>query len=59
MILSEVYICFRDRLQFPRIEKILVVNAVQASGSDAIYRAMESGSLDGEPGHSFGRYFIF
>ena len=49
VILSGVYKGFRDLLQLGRIEKIPVVHAVQASGSDAICRAMESGSFDGQP----------
>tara|TARA_B100001996_G_scaffold119735_2_gene90639 strand:- start:104 stop:1231 length:1128 start_codon:yes stop_codon:yes gene_type:complete len=49
VILSGVYKGFRDLLQLGRIEKIPVVHAVQASGSDAIYRAMESGDFDGQP----------
>jgi threonine synthase len=49
VILSGVYKGFRDLLQLGRIEKIPVVHAVQASGSDAICRAMESGSFEGQP----------
>lgn len=48
VILSGVYKGFRDLLQLGRIEKIPVIHAVQASGSDAICRAMESGSFDGQ-----------
>ncbi len=49
VILSGVYKGFRDLLQLGRIEKKPVVHAVQASGSDAICRAMESGSFEGQP----------
>ena len=49
VILSGVYKGFRDLLQLGRIEKIPVVHAIQASGSDAICRAMESGSFEGQP----------
>ena len=47
-IMSGVYKGFRDLLQLGRIDKIPVVHAVQASGSDAICRAMESGDFDGQ-----------
>ena len=49
VILSGVYKGFRDLKQLGRIEKIPVVHAVQASGSDAICRAMELGKFDGQP----------
>ena len=49
VIMSGVYKGFRDLLQLGRIDKIPVVHAIQASGSTAIYRAMESGTFDGEP----------
>ena len=48
VIMSGVYKGFRDLLQLGRIDKIPVVHAVQASGSDAICRAMESGDFDGQ-----------
>ena len=49
VILSEVYKGFRDLLQLGRIEKTPVLHAVQASGSDAICRAIEYRSFDGQP----------
>ena len=49
VILSGIYKGFRDLLQLGRIVKIPTVHAVQASGSAAIYRAMESGVFDGKP----------
>jgi threonine synthase len=48
VIMSGVYKGFRDLLQLGRIDKIPVIHAVQASGSDAICRAMESGDFDGQ-----------
>ena len=48
VIMSGVYKGFRDLLQLGRIDKIPVVHAVQASGSDAICRAMEAGDFDGQ-----------
>jgi threonine synthase len=48
VIMSGVYKGFRDLLQLGRIDKIPVVHAVQASGSDAICRAMEYGNFDGQ-----------
>ena len=50
VIMSGVYKGFRDLFQLGRIEKIPVVHAVQASGSDAICRALESGNFDGQHG---------
>ena len=50
VIMSGVYKGFRDLFQLGRIEKIPVVHAVQASGSDSICRAMESGNFNGKQG---------
>jgi len=47
VILSGIYKGFRDLLQLGRLAKIPVVHAIQASGSSAIYRALESGVFDG------------
>ena len=49
VILSGIYKGFRDLLQLGRIVKIPTVHAVQASGSAAIYRALETGVFDGHP----------
>ena len=46
VILSGVYKGFRDLLKLGMIEKIPVIHAIQASGSSAIYRAMNSGVFD-------------
>ena len=47
VILSGIYKGFRDLLQLGRLAKIPVVHAIQASGSSAISRALESGVFDG------------
>ena len=48
VILSGIYKGFRDLLQLGRITKIPTVHAIQASGSNAMYRALESGVFDGQ-----------
>ncbi|MBC8259150.1 MAG: pyridoxal-phosphate dependent enzyme [SAR324 cluster bacterium] len=48
VIISGIYKGFRDLLQLGRISKIPTIHAVQASGSAAIFRAMESGTFDGQ-----------
>jgi len=46
VILSGIYKGFRDLLQLGIITKIPTVHAIQASGSNAIYRALETGVFD-------------
>ncbi len=48
-ILSGVYKGFRDLLKLGLIDAIPVVVAVQAAGSDALYRAHQSGAFEAQP----------
>ena len=47
VILSGIYKGFRDLLKLNRIKNIPVIHAIQASGSSAIYRAMNTGVFEG------------
>ena len=48
-ILGGVYKGFKDLLQYGLIEQIPKITAVQAEGSNALYRAWKSGSFDNRP----------
>lgn len=48
-ILGGVYKGFKDLLQFGLIKKMPRITAVQADGSNALYRAWKSGSFDNQP----------
>ena len=48
-ILGGVYKGFKDLLQYGLIDSIPKITAVQAEGSDALYRAWKTGSFDNRP----------
>jgi threonine synthase len=48
-ILGGVYKGFRDLMQFGLIKKMPRITAVQAEGSQALYRAWKTGSFDNQP----------
>ncbi len=48
-ILGGVYKGFKDLLQYGLIDRMPRITAVQAEGSDALYRAWKTGSFDNKP----------
>ena len=48
-ILSGVYKGFRDLLRFGLIDRIPIIISVQATGSDALYRAFQTGKFEVQP----------